>query len=31
VASHDPKTLNAGCLDTLSAIPMFIDYNGALP
>ncbi len=31
VNTLQPKTLDANCLDSLSAIPMFVDYNGAAP
>lgn len=31
VATNNPNSLNTGCLDSLNAIPMFIDYNGAMP
>jgi pimeloyl-ACP methyl ester carboxylesterase len=27
----DPKALDAGCLDSLQALPFFINYNGAEP
>jgi pimeloyl-ACP methyl ester carboxylesterase len=31
VTTLQPAKLDASCLDSLAAIPMFIDYNGAGP
>ncbi len=31
ITTLQPNSLDAHCLDSLSAIPMFIDYNGATP
>jgi hypothetical protein len=31
VTTLQPGLLQTGCLDSLAAIPMFTDYNGAAP